>query len=30
MHVSRLISRSLEKVREEIAADGDGETPRAA
>ena len=30
MHVSRLIRRSLEKVREEIAADGDGETPRAA
>ena len=30
MHVSRLIRRSLEKVREEIATDGDGETPRAA
>lgn len=30
MHVSRLIRRSLEKVREEIATDGGGETPRAA
>ena len=30
MHVSRLIRRSLEKVRDEIAVDGDGETPRAA
>jgi hypothetical protein len=29
MHVSRLIRRSLEKIRQEIAAD-EGDEPRAA